>query len=178
MPRLFAYGHLLDLLPEDPDVRPERARLSGYRAAFVAASTTTWGTRANPAPILALVPGGSCRGLALDLAEERAQETLARWAGEEGADLALEATAEVGMPFRKDVVPVVTRSVIPAGPQALRALPVDRLARMAVVARGRRGTGVDYLRRLTELLGLWGLQEPVVAELWKEVQKERGERWR
>ncbi len=179
MPRLFAYGSFLTLLPEIAhDVRPEGARLGGYKAAFAACSRADWGTRANPAPVLALVPGGSCRGMALELAPDALAEALRRWSEPEGADLAVDATAEVGLPFRRDPTPVSFRTVDPAGPHALRPLPPERLARMVVVARGRLGTGVDYLTRLTQAMREWGLEEAAVMELWKLVEKERGEAWR
>jgi glutathione-specific gamma-glutamylcyclotransferase len=179
VPLLFAYGSFLSLLPEIArDVRPERARLGGYKAAFAACSRTDWGTRANPAPVLALVPGGSCRGMTLELAPDALAEGLCRWAELEGADLALEATAEVGLPFRRDPTPVTFRTVDPAGPAVFRPLPSDRLARLVVVARGRLGTGLDYLTQLNEAMREWGLEEPVVTALWKEVEKERGEAWR
>ena len=177
MPWLFAYGHFLSLLPDDASLRPERARLKGYRGAFTAKSTTDWGSRANPAPMLALVPGASSRGLALELSEDSAAEVLAAWHGD-GADRVQEGEAEVGMPFRRDAVRVTFRTVDPEGPHALGALSVERLARMVVVARGRRGTGVDYLKAVNEKLREWGLEEPALAALWKEVEKERSERWR
>ena len=166
------------LVPEDAAPRPERARLAGYHGAFVARSTTDWGTTANPAPMLALVEGGSCRGLALELPAGRFEETLASWSREEGAEQVVEGQAEVGMPFRRDPAEVTLLTLDPRGPQALRPLPVERLARMAVVARGRRGTGVDYLKLLLEKMRGWGLEDPALSALWKEVEKERGERWR
>jgi cation transport protein ChaC len=179
VPLLFAYGSFLSLLPEiAPDNRPERARLGGYKAAFAACSRADWGTRANPAPILTLIPGGSCRGMALDLGPDALAEALARWSEMEGADLTREATAEVGLPFRRDPAGVTFRTVDPAGPATFRPLPTDRLARMVVVARGRLGTGVDYLTQLNQAMREWGLDEPAVAALWKEVEKERGEAWR
>jgi cation transport regulator ChaC len=179
VPRLFAYGHFLPLLSDVPAAdRPERARLVGWRASFAAGSRERWGTRANPAPLLALVPGSSCRGMTVELAPEALEQALRSWSELEGADRRVEATAEVGLPFRRDSEGVTFLTVDPAGPHALRPLPPERLARMAIVARGRRGTGVDYLRALDGALREWGLEEPVAAAVWKEVEKERGEAWR
>jgi cation transport protein ChaC len=179
LPRLFAYGHALSLLSDlGRDVVPERARLGGWKAAFAARSRAEWGTAANPAPILALVPGGSCRGMTVELSPEALAEALRRWSELEGADHAVETPAEVGLPFRRDQESVSFLTVDPAGGQALRGLPAERLARMVVVARGRAGTGLDYLTRLTRVMREWGLEEPVVTALWKEVEKERGEKWR
>jgi cation transport protein ChaC len=179
VPLLFAYGTFLTRLSEiAPDVRPQRARLAGYKAAFAACSRADWGTRANPAPILALIPGGSCRGMTVDLAPDALASALARWSEMEGADVIREATAEVGLPFRRDPAAVSFRTVDPTGPAAFRPLPFDRLARLVVVARGRLGTGVDYLTGLHQAMREWGLDEPAVDGLWKEVEKERGEAWR
>ena len=178
MPHLFAYGHYLGLLPGGETAKPERARLAGYRPAFAARSTTDWGSGANPAPILALVPGGSCRGVAIEVAPEVFEETIARWREEQGADELVEAQAEIGLPFRRDPARVSTLTVAKAGPHALAKLPVERLARMALVARGLRGTGLDYLINLNDQLRHWGLEEPAVTELWNEVQKEREGGWR
>jgi cation transport regulator ChaC len=178
---LFAYGGFLLLVPENFDPAPERARLTGWRTGFAARSTVEWGTRANPAPVLALVEApaaSSSRGIVLDLSHPQLDEMVARWSEGEGMDRVVKGQAEVGLPFRRDPAQVTALTVQPQGPGWLGSLPVERLARMAVVARGRRGTGVDYLRTLIGKLHEWGLADPAVEALWKEVQKERGEKWR
>jgi cation transport regulator ChaC len=114
----------------------------------------------------------------MELPPERLEELLESCSEEPGGFVVLEAEAEVGLPFRRDLVRVVAPAVDPKGSFGLPSLPVERLARMAVVARGRHGTGVDFLRELNAKLHEWGLEDPAVAALWKEVQKERGEGWR
>ena len=179
MPWLLAHGHFLSLLPDlSPPAPPQRARLIGHRAAFAARSQQDWGTRANPAPMLTLVPGASSRAAAVELPPDSFEEALRRWSETEGGDRRVEADAEVGLPFRRDLTRVTFLTADPAGPHALKPLPLERLARMVLVARGRRGTGIEYLLGLNERLREWGFEEPAVAALLKEVQKERGEGWR
>jgi cation transport regulator ChaC len=180
VPWLFAYGHFLPFLHDlSSPSPPERARLAGRRAAFGARSESDWGTRSNPAPLLCLVAGGSCRGMAVELSPEKFDETVSRWMSDaEGADLREEGSAEVGLPFRREVTSVTYLTADPRGPHALKPLPTERLARMVLVARGRRGTGRDYLVDLSRVLREWGMDEATVTALLKEVQKERGEGWR
>jgi cation transport regulator ChaC len=116
--------------------------------------------------------------MVVDLPAEALADALRRWSELEGADLAVETTAEVGLPFRRDPEAVSFLTVDPAGPHTLRSLPVDRLARMVVVSRGRLGTGVDYLSQLDRTMREWGLDEAALTALLKQVEKERGEAWR
>ena len=115
--------------------------------------------------------------MSLEVEPGKMEEILAGWEELEGADHTVEGDAEVGMPFRRDPARVTFRTVS-APAKGVAALPPDRLARMALVARGRKGTGADYLRELVGSMREWGIEEPVVTALWKEVQKEGGEAWR
>jgi hypothetical protein len=115
--------------------------------------------------------------MSLEVAPAELEEILSRWAELEDVDQSVEGDAEVGLPFRRDPARVVSRTTSrPA--KAVAALPPERLARMALVARGRKGTGADYLRELTAAMRAWGIDEPIVTALLREVGKEAGEAWR
>lgn len=115
--------------------------------------------------------------MSLEVEPAELEEIAGRWEELEAVDRLVEGDAEIGMPFRRDPARVVFRTVSEPA-KALAALPPERLARMALVARGRKGTGADYLRELVAAMREWGIEEPVVTALWKEVQKEGGEAWR
>jgi glutathione-specific gamma-glutamylcyclotransferase len=79
---VFGYASLI-WRPEFDAVERRHARVHGWHRAFRMRSRVNRGTAQQPGLVFALLPGGSCHGMAYRLAPERAEEELQRlWARE------------------------------------------------------------------------------------------------
>src|SRR5512143_421691 len=161
---VFAYGSLMgDAVLGRYGARP--ARLPGYRRAFLHVSTRRWGTPEHPCPILGLVPGGECWGLAFDVpdADRRAVErALAR---REAATERRRETLSAETPEGSVEAWVwVSRAPDGGGPD-LSALEARLRAAHGVV-----GTGVEYVRTLVHAMEPHGIHDPLVDALWARLR--------
>jgi cation transport protein ChaC len=162
---VFAYGSLMGdaVLGRYPS-RP--ARLPGYRRAFLHESRRRWGTPDSPCPILGLVPGDECWGLAFEIPEgerrvaqnsiekrEAAKERRRETRTVETAEGPVEAWVWVSRePFRGGGIDLATIEA------RLRA------------AHGVVGTGVEYVRTLVHAMERHGLSDPLVDALWSRLR--------
>ena len=162
---VFAYGSLMgDAQLRRYGSRP--ARLPGYRRAFLHESRRRWGTPDAPCPILGLVPGEECWGLAFEIpddegravqnglekreaAHERRRETLTAETPEGPVDAWVWVSRTSNGNGAADLESVVTR---------LRA------------AHGVVGTGTEYVRTLVHAMELQGIHDPLVDQLWNRLR--------
>jgi cation transport protein ChaC len=171
--RVFAYGSLIWKPSFAPAAR-HRAVARGWHRQFCIEIRGFRGTPEAPGLMLALMPGGRCAGLALDVpvAEE---VTL------------LDALLRREVPFFEsvenlrwitlDMAEGPVRSLVfyagPTDPNVRRSLPLEDAARQIARACGYAGSMAEYLRNtVTSLLengindrNLWRLQELVAAEI-------------
>jgi cation transport protein ChaC len=157
----FAYGSLMgDALLGRFAARP--ARLDGFQRAFRHESTRRWGTPAHPCPILGLVPGGECWGLAFAVpeAERRAVErALAkREAAGERRRETLTAETEAG--------PIDTWVWVSRPSNDETGTDLDALEARLRAAHGVVGNGVEYVRTVVHAMERHGIRDPLVATLW------------
>ena len=161
---VFAYGSLMgDAVLGPYSARP--ARLSDYRRAFLHESRRRWGTPERPCPIVGLVPGGECWGLAFEIgdADRRAvaRAVEKREAAAERRRETLSAETAEG-----PVEAWVWVSRVPGG----AAPDLETLAERLRAAHGVVGTGVEYVRTLVHALEPHGLHDPLVDALWARLR--------
>ncbi len=162
---MFAYGSLMGdaVLGRYPS-RP--ARLPGYRRAFLHESRRRWGTPESPCPILGLVPGDECWGLAFEIpdAERRAvQSTLEKREAAKERRRETRTTETPGGPV--DAWVWVSRT-----PNGHDAADLETVVTRLRAAHGVVGTGVEYVRTVVHAMDLHGVRDPLVETLWKRLQ--------
>jgi cation transport protein ChaC len=145
--------------------RARPARLAGFRRAFLHESRRRWGTPEHPCPILGLVPGGECWGLAFEVpdAERRAVESaLAR---REAADERCRETLSAETPEGPvDAWVWVSRAANGGGPD------LDAVEARLRAAHGVVGTGAEYVRTLVHAMQPHGIHDPLVDALWERLR--------
>jgi len=170
---VFGYGSLI-WEPGFDFVERRLATLEGYRRAFCMASIRYRGTPEAPGLMMALMAGGRCAGLVLEVDEAE-------------ADAAIDGLVRRETPFVEnepdwrwitvDLPSGKARALVfwagPRGPSIRRALPLDLVARQLAAACGYRGSCAEYLRNTVESLeeaglhdsNLWRLQHMVAEEI-------------
>ena len=162
---VFAYGSLMgDATLRHYRARP--ARLPGYRRTFLHESRRRWGTPEHPCPILGLVPGEGCWGLAFEIPQAEVRAACStiekREAASERRRETHAAETEQG-PLRAFVW--VSRQPCPPGEDDLAAVEARLRA-----AQGTVGTGVEYVRTLVHAMQPHGVHDPLVDALWTRLQ--------
>jgi cation transport protein ChaC len=170
---LFGYGSLMwNPAAHVAETRP--ALLRGWRREFCLWSPLGRGTPQRPGLTLALLPGGSCRGLALKLAPELVEsESEVIWRREmlSGAYRPRWVTlgAEAG-PMR-----AVTFVANISHPGVARALPFETVVEVLASAEGRIGRCRDYLAQLVRELDAIGTPRGPMHRLHAAVAARRRE---
>lgn len=170
---IFAYGSLI-WNPTFAPAAGRRAVARGWHRQFCMVIRGFRGTPEAPGLMMALMSGGRCTGLALEVA-----------AGEETATL--DALVRREMPFVETLgdrrwvrletaegpLTALTFWAGPRGPNIVRGLPLDEAAALIARACGPRGSSAEYLRNTVHALeeagirdrNLWALQRLVAAEI-------------
>jgi cation transport protein ChaC len=171
---LFAYGSLMwNPAAHVAETRP--ALLRGWRREFCLWSPLGRGTPQRPGLTLALLPGGSCRGLALKLAPERVEsESEVIWRRE----MLSGAYQPRWVALATDAGPLraVTFVANPRHPGVARALPVETVVEVLASAEGRIGRCRDYLAKVVAELEAIGLARGPMHRLHSAVAGRQGAR--
>jgi cation transport protein ChaC len=166
---VFGYGSLL-WNPIFPIAEAKPALVRGLHRSFCLWSLAARGTAVQPGLVLALIPGGSCRGVAYRLPSPAAIDELhllwrremvvgiytPRWVKFECA-----GRMQVGLAF------TVRRS----HPQYAGKLTLDEQASVIGSACGHLGTSQDYLERTRVALVAHGIVDPYLERLAAGVAK-------
>lgn len=150
-------------------IRKMRAEVSGYRRAFNKASTVNWGTKGDPCPTLNLVadPSGTCSGIAFEFPEDRAEEVHAYLLKREGRHFRLQplhVRTEAGSEIEA-LVPLYS------GPNTLRVDAPAEVVGMLLRAKGKDGSGVDYVRGVAQELAKNRIEDACVAEIVRHLNR-------
>lgn len=158
---VFGYGSLL-WNPGFPVARSVVATLPDYHRSFCMSSIHHRGTVDNPGLVLALdeLPGATCRGLAMAVAEGHEERTLAELRERELISSAyLERELDVQL-NGGGAVRAVTYVIDPDHEQYCGGLPLEEQARIIARARGGRGPNSEYLFNTAAHLAEIGLHDP------------------
>ena len=167
---IFGYGSLM-WRPNFPHLEMQPALLRGYHRALCIYSTQYRGTWEQPGLVLGLDRGGSCRGRAMRVAEDRADEVIEY----------LHEREMTNYVYRPKWLPVE----ISAGRVAAYAFVADRghdkyqphladadAVKLILQGCGKQGTCLEYLRTTIEHLDDLGIVEGRLHRLLKLAEKE------
>ena len=166
---IFGYGSLI-WEPGFAHSSRQLARLDGFSRSFCMRSIHHRGTVAAPGLVLALDLGGACDGVAFEVPERIAAETLEYLRARELISAAyLEQVHPVTLAEGR-VVQAVTYVVDRAHGQYCGGLPMAEQAQIIAQAVGGRGANRDYLFNTTAHLDELGIADPDLQWLSTQVR--------
>ena len=140
---VFGYASLI-WRPEFDADEQRPAAVHGWHRALQMRSRVNRGTPECPGLVFALVPGGSCRGMAYRIAKQRAHTELERlWARE----MPTGVYDPRWLPCRtqEGTVDALAFTLSRTSPSYVGPLPDDEMLKILRSACGRYGTTLDYL---------------------------------
>ena len=166
---VFGYGSLM----WDPGfeyVRSQPARLRGYHRAFCVNSTRYRGTPERPGLVLGLDRGGSCRGIAFLVSDEKVDGVLhALWEREMAGRVYSPRVMRIELADGEKACALTF--VADRGQDGyMGRLEVDAMARTIADCSGARGPNADYLFNTLRHLDALGIRESRLDELRAAVQ--------
>ena len=161
---VFGYGSLL-WNPAFDVVEQVSAVLPGWHRAFCIRLTRFRGTPEEPGLMMALVPGGSCRGALQRVAGERVIDDLRKlWRREMTVKPPNSPPRWVEAKTAHGLVPAIVFAADRGGPNYVRGLTEDDIAGILCRAAGHWGTGAEYLLQTVDQLEQLGIRD---ANLWR-----------
>jgi cation transport protein ChaC len=162
--RVFAYGSLI-WNPTFESIANHRAVARGWHRQFCIEIRGFRGTPETPGLMMALMPGGRCSGITLEVAETRIEEVVDGLVRRETPFVENERdwrwiTVETGAGRAQALVFWAG----PAGPSIRRSLPLESVATQLARACGYRGSCAEYLRNTVISLERHGIRD---RNLWK-----------
>lgn len=167
---IFAYGSLIWNPMFEFKARTV-ATLHNWRRSFCLQMTAGRGSSITPGRMLALQPGGSTTGLALQLRDEQLRQDLGRiWTRE----MVLGSYRPMWAPITLSDG-LTTFAIVFVADDSREQFQVDSsvetVAPLIGNAVGEFGTNADYLHRLHVALADWNLRDPYVDALVEEVSR-------
>ncbi len=170
---VFGYGSLM-WRPGFPFLRSAKAVLAGYHRSFCVYSHVWRGTVEKPGLVLGLTPGGSCRGVAFQVAEADRAEVIEYLHDRElGTYAYLPLTLPVDLADGASV-PAYCFVADTNHPQYAGDLPQDEAVAIIMEAAGKGGLNRDYLINTVKEIDSHGYGEPQLRELLAEVARRTG----
>jgi glutathione-specific gamma-glutamylcyclotransferase len=167
---VFAYGSLI----WNPAIHVARQRLAhavGWHRAFCLSVTLGRGTPEHPGLMLGLRPGGTCPGVVLRIAEaDVALELDLLWRREMVADGYIPRWVDVEDEQGASLGKAIAFTINPDNPSCEGNLDEDTIAGRLATARGRLGSGAEYLFRTRDGLGAMGIHDPYLDRLAAKVR--------
>ena len=160
---IFGYASLI-WRPEFDAVEQRPATVYGYHRALEMRSTVNRGTPDCSGLVFALVPGGSCRGIAYRVDPARAEAELDRlWARE----MPTGVYDPKWLPCRTPQGPVhaLAFTLSRSSPSYVGPVPDDELLAILRTACGRYGTTLDYLVGTAASLRGCGIRDREIERL-------------
>jgi cation transport protein ChaC len=166
---VFGYGSLM-WRPGFDYLERRTAVLHGRRRAFCIYSVHHRGTHERKGLVLGLAPGGSVRGAAYRIADERWEDVYAYLRErEQPTETYFEAWAPIRFAGGEQVQALVFLSDV-LHPQWAGDLGLEEQARLIAGASGKSGRNIDYLRELVLHLHEEGVVGGVMDSLLARVE--------
>ena len=165
----FAYGSLM----WDPGFSPVETRpalLRGWHRRFCVSSVIYRGTPERPGLSLGLDRGGSCRGLALRIAERDRPEVLA-YLSEREMPEEIYSTRRTSIHTQEGPLTAYTLVVNRDHFLYVRGLDFDASAERIAACSGKRGPNVEYLAQTVGHLDALGIRDGAMHRLLDRVQE-------
>lgn len=160
---VFGYGSLI-WRPEFAFEEHRPAVVHGWHRALRMRSRVNRGTPEQPGLVFALVPGGSCRGVAYRIARERAAAELERlWLREMPTGVYDPRWLRCRTPA--GATPALAFTLSRRSPNYVAELGDDELLQVLRAARGRYGTTLQYLVETAASLHRHGVRDREVERV-------------
>jgi cation transport protein ChaC len=160
---VFGYASLL-WRPEFEAQEQHISRVWGWHRALKMWSRLNRGCPECPGLVFALLPGGSCQGVAFRVAREQADEVLQRlWAREMPMDIYTPCWLPCNTP--RGPVKALAFTLPRSSPSFTGQLPPQTYRQIFRQARGRFGTTLDYAQQTYESLLAHGIEDRALAAL-------------
>ena len=162
---IFGYGSLM-WRPGFAFLRSEAARVHGYHRSLCVYSHVHRGTPERPGLVLGLDRGGSCHGMAFEIAREKWGETIAYLrAREQVTSVYLERRKTVSLVDSGQKVDAVTYVVDRAHRQYAGVLGDDALEQHVRLGEGVSGHCADYVMSTLSHLREMKIHDPALERL-------------
>ena len=160
---VFGYASLL-WRPEFEAQEQYPSRVWGWHRALKMWSRLNRGSPECPGLVFALLPGGSCRGVAYRVARDKADEVLVRlWEREMPMDVYTPSWLPCNTP--QGPVKALAFTLARSSPSFTGHLPADTYRQIFQHASGRFGTTLDYARQTYASLKAHGIEDQALAAL-------------
>mgnify|MGYP000066506788 FL=1 len=160
---VFAYASLL-WRPEFEAVEQHTTKVWGWHRALKMWSRLNRGSPQCPGLVFALLPGGSCQGVAYKIAKDQADEVLTRlWAREMPMDVYTPNWLPCSTP--KGPVKALAFTLPRSSPSFTGNLTADTYRQIFQQASGRFGTTRDYALQTYRSLQAHGIEDRALAAL-------------
>ena len=162
---IFGYGSLM-WRPGFAHVRSEPARVHGYHRSLCVYSYVHRGTPEEPGLVLGLDRGGSCHGMAFQVAPDRWEETLAYLrAREQVTSVYLEKQKNIRLLQSNSVVEAVTYVVDRSHRQYAGVLDDSALEQHVRQGQGVSGHCAEYVMNTLTHLRDMNIHDPALERL-------------
>lgn len=163
---VFGYGSLMWRPGFEPAARVP-TRISGFHRWLCMESHSRWGTPEAPGLVMGLLPGGSCKGLALGVEREAAADVLAYLDGREGPPY---RRGTVRLRIGGRAVEAITYLSRADHPMFVGKLPADEAARKVRAGNGTAGSSREYLENTVRYLADVGIADRGLLGILRSVE--------
>lgn len=164
---MFGYGSLM-WRPGFEYVRKVPARMEGLHRSPCIYSWVHRGTQQKPGIVLGLAEGGSCSGMAFQVAAENQSDVIAYLRARELVTQVYQETnhpAQIQDGTRPRTVPCLTYVVNKHHEQYAGELPVDELVQIIAQAEGKSGPNDAYFLDTHRHLNEMGIDDPLLSTI-------------
>src|SRR3954468_2549287 len=160
---LFAYGSLI-WNPLVHYIERKNVTIHGFHRSFCLRSRHGRGSVEEPGLMLGLDFGGCCKGMALRIsANEVRHELMLVWRREMAIGSYAPRWVSADAPSKK--LRAVAFIVNHEHPHYAGKLPIETIVKTLATAKGRFGTGADYLYQTVDCLARHGIRDTYLSEL-------------
>ena len=160
---VFGYGSLI-WNPAFEYIDKCDALVHGWHRSFCLKLFMGRGTPENPGLMLALEPGGACRGMAFRIAAGRVKQELGLLWQREMFGGSYNARW-VKLRLKEQTVTGVTFVINPSHPRYIKGLNAEQTARMILQARGELGSNLEYFEKTVACLSQLGVKDSTLAQI-------------
>lgn len=160
---VFGYGSLI-WNPAFEYIDKCDALVHGWHRSFCLKLFMGRGTPEKPGLMLALEPGGACRGMAFRIAAGRVKQELGLLWQREMFGGSYNARW-VKLRLKEQTVTGVTFVINPSHPRYIKGLSAEQTARMILQARGELGSNLEYFEKTVAGLNQLGVQDSTLAQI-------------